>query len=311
MQIIDVHAHFPIAEDDVLAPVRERYVRAHGPSKWQLLADASELEERRWRQRWGFPDPETTCPPLEEQARRWHAEVQRHGLRCVVFLTGGGNELLARAVAIYPQAFVGFAHHSPFDPQAVALLDDAVRRLGLRGYKILAPLYDRPLSDPALYPLWQKAEELGVPVVVHCGVLGGRGGIAAGPNIDPLVLHDVCRAFPTVPFIVPHLGCGYPKELLQLCWGAGNVYVDTSSNHEWLKILPERLSLAELLGRFRESIGAERILFGTDSAWFPRGFARAYLDAQLEAFAELGLSEEERRLILHDNAARLLRLPQA
>jgi hypothetical protein len=32
-----------------------------------------------------------------------------------------------------------------------------------------------------------------------------------------------------------------------------------------------------------ETIGAERMLFGTDSEWFPRGFAMRYFEAQWQA----------------------------
>jgi len=55
-------------------------------------------------------------------------------------------------------------------------------------------------------------------------------------------------------------------------------------------------------------MGPERLLFGTDSSYFPRGFSVEYLREQLKTCYELGLREEEIRMIFHDNAAKLLRL---
>ncbi len=35
-------------------------------------------------------------------------------------------------------------------------------------------------------------------------------------NINPIVIHDVAKGFPDIPFIIPHIDCSYPTELLQL-----------------------------------------------------------------------------------------------
>jgi hypothetical protein len=124
--------------------------------------------------------------------------------------------------------------------------------------------------------------------------------------MSPLVLQDVARGFPAVPFIVPHFGCGYPRELLHLMWVCGNVYVDTSGSNEWMRWMPYDLNLQSLFRRFLETAGPQRIIFGTDSSWFPRGFAHRYLDVQLQACAEIGVREQDLRLIFAGNAARLL-----
>ena len=179
--------------------------------------------------------------------------------------------------------------------------------LGLRGYKIIAPHHRDRLDDERLYPLWETAERLKIPVIIHFGPLRYEG-IVAGPNINPLVLQDVARAFPDVPFVVPHFGCGYPRELLHLMWVCGNVYVDTSGSNEWMRWMPYALDLRALFAKFLGTVGAQRIIFGTDSSWFPRGFARRYLEVQLEACRELGLGDGDVRLIFAGNAARLLGL---
>lgn len=305
--VLDFHAHFPHrpspGDGD---PTRDAYRRRFGDDRWQTVQAHLAADQEAWRRAWGFPAPE---PPGSDEAMaaRWAAEVERHRLARIVFLTGGGNDRLAAAVRAYPDRFVGFAHHDPFARDAPAELERAVKLLGLRGYKIVAPLYAQRLDDEQLYPLWEAAERLGIPVLIHFGPLRYQG-IVAGPNISPLVLQDVARGFPGVPFVVPHFGCGYPQELLHLMWVCGNVHVDTSGSNEWMRWMSYPLDLKSLFAKFLDTVGPRRIIFGTDSSWFPRGFAHQYLEAQLAACRELGVGETDLRLIFAENAARLLGL---
>ena len=238
-------------------------------------------------------------------AERWAAEVDRHQLVRVVFTTGGDNDRLARVVARHPGRFVGFAHHDPFRTDAPAELERAVRALGLRGYKLVAPLLSGSIAEERLWPIWETAERLQIPVLVHFGPLRYQG-IVSHPNISPLVLQDIARAFPGIPFVVPHFGCGYVRELLHLAWVCGNVHVDTSGSNEWVRWMPYELSLGALFRKFLETVGPRRIIFGTDSSWFPRGFAVRYLQEQLRTCWELGCREDEMRTIFAGNGARLL-----
>ena len=307
IHVIDFHAHFPVPEN-YLADWEARYAARFGPEKLtRLRRDARWYQEQWWRA-YSFPFPEEPMASPEVQLERWAAEVDRYGLDRVVFLTGGGNDQLAALVSRYPDRFIGFAHHDPFQPNAAAELRRAVQELGLRGYKILAPALRGPIDDEALDPVWRTCEALGIPVLIHFGVLGGGGGIAWHENINPLRLHDVAKGFPDVPFVIPHFGCGYPQELLHLCWACRNVYVDTSGNNEWVRWMPYELTLKDLFRRFVETIGPERIIFGSDSEWFPRGFAVRYLEDQLRICYEIGLREEDIQNIFAGNAARLLRL---
>lgn len=306
--VVDFHAHFPIAEDDFLAPYRQDYIRQYGPGKWQRIAEDSEGLQREWQHAWGFPTPEPAGGDWMKVAARWRAETELHSLKAVAFVSGGGNELLSRIVAQYPERFIGFAHHDPESPGAAAELARAVDELGLRGYKVFAPLLKTPLSSTELFPIWQAAEDREVPVLIHFGILGGAGGIGNAININPLALHDAAKAFPGVPFVIPHFGCGYVRELLQLCWACPNIHVDTSGNNEWMRWMPEELDLNTLFRRFYESVGPRRIIFGSDSSWFPRGFAQRYLLDQRRACEQLRLPSDAILDIFSRNASRLLRL---
>ena len=300
--VLDFHTHFPVRETRDAA--REQYVARFGEAKWERVMSWLHDDQRNWRRAWGFPDPE---PPGsdEDMAERWAAEVDGHRLVRVVFTTGGDNDRLARVVARHPARFVGFAHHDPFRTDAPAELERAVRALGLRGYKLVAPLLSGSIAEERLWPIWETAERLQIPVLVHFGPLRYQG-VVSHPNISPLVLQDVARAFPGIPFVVPHFGCGYVRELLHLAWVCGNVHVDTSGSNEWVRWMPYELSLGALFRKFLETVGPRRIIFGTDSSWFPRGFAVRYLQEQLRTCWELGCREDEMRTIFAGNGARLL-----
>lgn len=72
--------------------------------------------------------------------------------------------------------------------------------------------------------------------------------------------------------------------------------------------MPYDLDLKLLFRKAIETIGPERLIFGTDSSYFPRGFSVEYLREQLKTCYELGLSEESIQRIFHENAAELLKL---
>ncbi|MDR3644453.1 MAG: amidohydrolase family protein [Clostridia bacterium] len=288
-RIYDMHAHFPVSQDDWLRDYNLEYERKNGPEKLEMLKKQAELSGKDWREDWCFPDPGTASSDFHAVADAWALEVDRYHLGRVVFLTGGGNELLAGAVNAYPDKFIGFAHHSIEDADSARQLEYAVRKLGLKGYKLLAPLIGTPLSDPRFDDVWSTAESLGIPVLIHFGILGGGGGISNGPNISPLSIHDVAKRYPKLPIIVPHFGCGYVFELLQLCWACDNVFVDTSGNNEWIKWVPWPFTLESLFEKYYETVGPGRIIFGTDSEWFPRGFCIRYLLDQLRACRRLNM----------------------
>lgn len=309
LPIVDFHCHFPVPDPEP-DPARQAYRRAHGDRKADELDRRWRRAQEEWWDAYGFPYPEQVEPPAAVQAERWQQEIDAAGVERVVFLTGGGNDALAAAIAGHPR-MLGFAHHDPFASGAAAELRRAVGELGLRGYKVIAPSLLGAIDDPALHPVWQAAEDLGVPVLIHFGVHDGGGGTGAHPNINPLRLHDVAKAFPDVSFVVPHFGCGYPGELLQLAWTCTNVLVDTSGNNEWVRWMPYPLSVANLFRRFLDTVGPQRVVFGSDSAHFPRGLVRRYYDDQVGIARDLGLSAADLRAVFAGNARRLLGLDES
>lgn len=300
LKIIDFHCHFPVEGgmfDDQEFPAEAaafdtKGARNHGET---------------WRKAFNFPREEPAGED-REAARLWREDMRAKGVERAVFLTGGGNERLAEIVSLYPDAFLGFAHNNPEGEDAPQRLEKALDSLGLRGYKILGPLVNTPLSDKKFYPLWEICQSRNVPVLIHFGLLGAAGGIPDGVNISPLSIAGASRDFPRLNFVVPHFGCTHMADLLQLCWTRPNVYVDSSGSNQWIRWMPYRLTLEDVIRKFVETVGPGRLLFATDSSWLPRGFARIYLEEQHKIFRFLGLSDRDLQAVFHDNAAGLLGL---
>ena len=87
---------------------------------------------------------------------------------------------------------------------------------------------------------------------------------------NPIDLHSVALQFPGVNFVLPHFGAGYFREALMLCDLCPNVSLDTSSTNSWMRY--EGLDLKTVFRRALEVAGATRLLFGSDSSFFPRGW---------------------------------------
>lgn len=293
--VIDFHAHFPTGDwRDSYDPLTAAYARAR---------------DERMRREWDLPEREKVSgapEALAETADFWAAEVERHGLERVVFVTGRNNDTLAGIVRRHPGKFAAMAHHRIGDPNAAGELKRAVEELGMIGYKLLAPLVEVPFEDEALAPVWKYCAAKRLPVLIHFGILGHAGGLVYHPRLSPLTLYPVAASYPEIPFVIPHFGCGYWQELLQLCWSCPNVYVDSSGSNQWIRWMPYPLSLEDLFRKAYETIGPERLIFGTDSSWLPRGFAYRYLQDQLRVCHWLNMKIEDVALIFGGNARRLM-----
>ena len=78
------------------------------------------------------------------------------------------NEKLAEVCAAQPDRFVAFASVAMQHPDmAVEQLEEAVKKLGLRGAAIGGSVEGDELANPKFHPFWAKAEELGCLVFIH------------------------------------------------------------------------------------------------------------------------------------------------
>ena len=78
------------------------------------------------------------------------------------------NDLLASQIELYPTRFAGFATLALQDPAGAAEeLERCVQQLGMKGALINGHSNGEYLDEPKFFPVWERAEALGVPVYLH------------------------------------------------------------------------------------------------------------------------------------------------
>jgi Amidohydrolase len=98
-------------------------------------------------------------------------------------------------------------------------------------------------------------------------------------------------------------GAGYFQETLVLAAHCPNVFIDTSSANGWTRYMPYPMDLRLVFERALDAVGPERIIFGTDSSHFPRGFLWEILEEQTGILNTLGVSKADAQLIMGGNIA--------
>jgi predicted TIM-barrel fold metal-dependent hydrolase len=122
---------------------------------------------------------------------------------------------------------------------------------------------------------------------------------------NPLDVQAVAAAHPSLPIVIPHFGAGMLREALMLADACPNVYFDTSSSNRWIRFHPG-LTLADVFSQALEVVGADRLLFGTDSSSFPQGWKRAVLERQRDVLKDIGAGDDVATRVFGGNFDRLL-----
>ena len=239
-------------------------------------------------------------------------------------LAAAWNDGASAAHVAHPDRFVGCAM-LPLQDQARALaeLERAAALPGIRGVYMGTNVGGRELSDPALFPIFERAAALRLPVLLHpLRVVGGERlapyyltnflgnpfdtAIAA----SHLVFGGVLDRLPKLTVCLPHAGGALPYVHGRLRHGQG--------------VRPETKGVAKrpfsaYLRRFTydiishdpaalryliTTVGADRVMLGTDFC-FDMGVERPLAVIQAKA---VGLGKKDQQRVIRENAARMLRL---
>jgi predicted TIM-barrel fold metal-dependent hydrolase len=295
MRICDAHCHF----------FSSRFL--------QLLTTGHpgfpEADSEAVLHRLGWDDP----GPAQTLADRWVAELDnRQVARAAIIASIPGDEdSVAAAVRRHPARFVGFFMFNPVAGEVSSRLARALDDGSLRGICLFPAMHGYSLDDARVQEVFAVAAAKGAAVFAHCGVLtvGVRKklGLPSAFDLrlgDPLALAAVASRFPAVPVIVPHFGAGMLREALMAVEQCGNIHLDTSSSNSWMKYHPG-LTLDQVFRHVLAVAGPDRILFGTDSSFFPRGWQQSVYDVQEATLRTIGVSLDDREKIVGGNFDRL------
>jgi predicted TIM-barrel fold metal-dependent hydrolase len=121
---------------------------------------------------------------------------------------------------------------------------------------------------------------------------------------NPLDLHSVALTFPDLPLIIPHFGAGLFREALMVADLCPSIHLDTSSSNSWIKFHPG-LTLDQAFSQALAVVGPNRLLFGTDSSFFPRGWQFDIFRGQTEILDRLGIGGPDQKKFFVENFERI------
>ncbi len=256
-------------------------------------------------------------PPEDpaELAAQWVAELDRNHVAraCLLASLPGDESSVSAAVRAFPDRFAGDFFLNPLAEGAAGRAEAGLRS-GLKGICLMQAMHGFSVADERVRPVLDAAKAIpGTVVFVHCGVLsvGVRKRLDLPSLFDmrqsnPIDLHSVALRYPELTFVIPHFGAGYFREALMVADLCPNVLLDTSSSNSWTKYLTPAPSIEQVFEQALENAGSSRLLFGTDSSFFPRGWHTAVFDRQAAALQAIGVDAESARAILGGNLTRLL-----
>jgi uncharacterized protein len=218
---------------------------------------------------WATGQPWTAqdfCVPVEKLI----ADMDRTGVDMAFVLgiaylpmksyTPDGGDYAAHMVSQYPDRLIGFYTANPLGGLAeVRRFERGVKELGLRGLKMLPSYNYVAIKDRRIWPLYEAAQEMGVPVLLH----SGWSSLPHGKMLDhdhPLYAEDVLLDFPNMKLILAHVGFQWAEETIFMMAKFPNVYADVAF---WAESTPlwrtaQIWTWAKQLGVFN------RFLWGSD-----------------------------------------------
>jgi len=288
LEVIDSHAHF----------------LSRSTFQTVIAKQGEDSMRRRLQSRSGLGEVEVPRPG-EDLAARWVAEIDRYGVaRIGMMVSPDAWEEFAQAMHHFPSRFYGYALLDPTRPGVEEQARRAVRELGFHAFKLYPVMHRFHTYSEEAYRVYQVADELGVPVLHHFGVsIGPQADLRYG---NPLDLQPAARDFPNLQLGIAHLGAGMFREALLLMYQTDNIYLDTSGSNMWMRYQPCILDLEDVLKRALKAAGPDRLVFGTDSSVFPRGFRIDVLESQLQALMKIGASRQDLEKIFAGNIRRLM-----
>jgi hypothetical protein len=161
-------------------------------------------------------------------------------------------------------------------------------------------------SDPMFEPYLEVAEELDIPIGIHIGT--GPPGAPYIPDMknyrarlhSPLVLEEALLRHPKLRLFIMHGGWPMLDDLLAVLWAHPQVHLDVGV----ISFALPRKEFHRYLQRIVEAGFEKRVMFGSDQMNWPKT-----IDVAIEAINTADfLSQEQKRNILYNNAARFLRL---
>ncbi|UCE10400.1 MAG: amidohydrolase family protein [Candidatus Thorarchaeota archaeon] len=290
--VVDSHAHF------VTFATVKMWMETSQATMEQMEKRVSKLTDM---EHFTIPDE------AWDTGQMWIDEMEKYGISAVGMMINRESwDEFNDARRRFPGRFLGYAMINPADDDAV----DQVERAGsdgFQGIKLYPSSWDFHAYDKRVYPIYEEALRNNLLVIAHFGItIGSQANLVYG---NPLDIQKPAHDFPELNFMIAHFGAGFLREVLMLMYQTNNVHMDTSGSNSWMKYLPYDLTITKVFEKTLKAGGPCRVVFGTDSSFFPRGFRYNILEEQYGAVKalcpQLCYSEEDVDNIFRGNILRL------
>ena len=216
------------------------------------------------------------------------------------------NEQVAELCA-KTKRFIGFASVDPLKKGAARELENAVKKLGLKGLKLDPALQDFRPDARKVYPVYEAAAALGIPLLIHTGM-----SWAPETPLErglPLHLERPIRDFPRLNFVLAHFGWPWVWEATALALKYPNVYLDTTMVFipRRVHVFPEADNPITFIGEsalraFMEQY-SDQLLYGSDFPNIPYSY-----EESINGLLELDLSKSTYQNIFFNTAKKVFKL---
>ena len=304
LPIIDVHMHAmgaadqgppPLAMCTPIDPMPYWDPRAPYGATFMKIFKQPQCDDPVW------------SPETEEELLQQNIEVMN---RLNIFgVLSGTPERVSRWVSSSPDRFYfGLG----FNVGTSDITPDMMAKLHADGHlDILAEVTNQYAGiapdDPRMEPYWALAEKLDIPVGIHIGT--GPPGVAylgaAGYRArlhSALTLEEVLVSHPHLRVYIMHAGYPMLDDLLAVLYTHPQVYVDIGV----IVYTQPREAFYRFLQGITSAGFSHRVMFGSDQMVWPGVIERSIRTVEEAPF----LSEQQKRDILYNNAARFLRLSE-
>lgn len=168
---------------------------------------------------------------------------------------------------------------------------DRVSKGGLKGIKLHCEYQDFFADDKKVFPLYEKIQSLGLPVIFHSG---SDAGYLPPVRCMPHMLVNVHKNFKDLKIIAAHLG-GYNEtdEVIECMAGKSNIFIDVSLADSWFS--------REKAFSVIDKHGSDFLLFGSDCPW-------DNAQNNIQFIESLNIPSSKKLAILGENAKNLLDL---
>lgn len=218
------------------------------------------------------------------------------------------NEKVRKAVKDHPDRFVGNVYLDPRWPDACEVFERYLAD-DFRCVKMFPPVGFMP-DDERYFPLYEKIEGAGVPLLFHAGqtnikIISKEPGVRKATNSrysHPLNFDMIARLFPRLPIVLAHMGYPNYVETWSVAHANPNIYMDISGSGPWTEGIP--IVFNALGGNQFIPLDFKRVIWGSDNC-----LTQAEHLARSEVYLrQMGCSSLERKMVFGETAKRLLNL---